>query len=327
MSKIAFQKKYARACLELDAYVATLSPADLAGPVDAAGWTIKDHIAHLADWQAGISALLRKKDRWAAMGYRPGQNAPDISFDELNAALHARHTGKSAAQVLAYFKRTRKRFDAVFSTLSSADLKRPYAWYDPAKRFVRDPSLPVSEWLDGDTWAHYPEHIGWMKQILVDDRARRIALYGSGPDLLDAALTAVPTEMWQFKPSKKDWSVHEILVHIADSESNSALRVRKALAEPGGAIMGYDQDVWAKTLDYHKQSTDDARAITRLARATTHALIKELPATAWSLTYYHPENKAQISLDRWLSNYAVHIPNHITQIQQNVAIWRKRKSS
>ncbi|WP_345319967.1 hypothetical protein [Candidatus Villigracilis proximus] len=35
--------------------------------------------------------------------------------------------------------------------------------------------------------------------------------------------------------------VHEIIIHIADSETNAAARARKLIVEPGGMLMGYDQ--------------------------------------------------------------------------------------
>src|SRR5688572_25512497 len=32
------------------------------------GWSVKDHLAHLAMWEVGMAALLRKQPRWEAMG-------------------------------------------------------------------------------------------------------------------------------------------------------------------------------------------------------------------------------------------------------------------
>ena len=67
--------------------------------------------------------------------------------------------------------------------------------------------------------------------------------------MLMSTLKDIPREMWKFKPEPKEWSVHEVLVHLADSESNAALRARKLIVEPGGALMGYDQDKWAIELE------------------------------------------------------------------------------
>lgn len=48
---------------------------------------------------------------------------------------------------------------------------------------------------------------------------QKIDLSGRGFDLLLETLKDIPHEMWKFKPEPKEWSVHEVLVHLADSES------------------------------------------------------------------------------------------------------------
>src|ERR671922_2903380 len=93
---------------------------------------------------------------------------------------------------------------------------------------------------------------GW--QMNIEERNEKIELYGKGYDMLLETLKDIPKEMWKFKPEPKEWSVHEVIVHLADSESNAALRARKLIVEPGGMLMGYDQDKWAVELDYHDQN-------------------------------------------------------------------------
>ena len=58
------------------------------------------------------------------------------------------------------------------------------------------------------------------------ERNKKIELYGKGFDLLLETLQDIPREMWKFKPQPKEWSVYEVLIHLADSESNAALRAR-----------------------------------------------------------------------------------------------------
>jgi len=90
-----------------------------------------------------------------------------------------------------------------------------------------------------------------------EERQRRIELYGNAHSLLVEALKKFPKEMWTFRPSG-GWSIHEIIVHITDSEANSFVRCRRLIAEPGSAVLGYDENVWAQALEYEEQSTDDA---------------------------------------------------------------------
>ena len=156
------------------------------------------------------------------------------------------------------------------------------------------------------------------------ERNEKIELYGRGYDLLKAALAEVPAEAMKFKPEPKEWSVHEIIVHIADSESNAALRARKLIVEPGGAIMGYDQALWADVLKYHEHSFDDALEVTRLVRKTTYELIKRLPEIVFETHWIkHPEYPEPYTFDKWIDIYSKHIPGHVEQIQNNMIAWKK----
>jgi hypothetical protein len=157
------------------------------------------------------------------------------------------------------------------------------------------------------------------------ERDEKIELYGRGHELLVAALKEVPPEAMQFKPAPNEWSVHEIIIHIADSETNAALRARKLIVEPGGTLMGYDQDAWAVELNYHEQNMDDALETTRLVRRTTYELLKRQPDEVFKHTIKHPEYDEPYTFEKWISIYSGHIPGHIEQIQNNIKIWRERQ--
>jgi hypothetical protein len=156
------------------------------------------------------------------------------------------------------------------------------------------------------------------------ERNEKIELYGRGFDLLTAALAEVPQEAMKFKPAPTEWSVHEIIIHIADSESNAALRARKLIVEPGGAIMAYDQDKWADSLNYHEHNLEDALEVTRLVRKTTYELLKKQPDEVFTHSIVHPEYDEPYTFDMWVDNYSAHIPGHVEQIKNNVLLWKKR---
>lgn len=158
------------------------------------------------------------------------------------------------------------------------------------------------------------------------ERNEKIELYGRGFDLLKAALTEIPAEAMKFKPSSTDWSVHEIIIHIADSETNAALRARKLIVEPGGSLMAYDQDKWASELNYHEHDLEDALEATHIARKTTYKLLKIVPEEVFNTHWLkHPEYEDPYTFDKWIDIYSAHIPGHIDQIQNNLKIWRAQK--
>ena len=156
------------------------------------------------------------------------------------------------------------------------------------------------------------------------ERNEKLELYGRGYDLLKAALAQVPAEAMLFKPEPKEWSVHEVIIHIADSETNAALRARKLIVEPGGTLMGYDQDKWAVELNYHEHDLEDALEATRIARKTTYRLLKTVSEEIFNTHWIkHPEMEGQYTFDKWIDIYSRHIPGHIEQIQNNVIAWKK----
>jgi len=57
------------------------------------------------------------------------------------------------------------------------------------------------------------------------------------------------------------WSVRYILHHLADSESVLSYRIRRVISEPKQVIWFYDQDAWAKRLDYSAVPLELARSI------------------------------------------------------------------
>ena len=153
-----------------------------------------------------------------------------------------------------------------------------------------------------------------------DERRQQIALYGDAYRILAAALDGFPRTMWQFRPAPDRWTIHEIVVHIADSEANSYIRCRKFIAEPGSTVLGYDEMGWATALDYHAQSADDALALFQQLRHHTYKLIQTLDAAVWAQGGHHTET-GPMTLDDWLAVYASHIPDHVAQMQAVYKDW------
>jgi len=154
-------------------------------------------------------------------------------------------------------------------------------------------------------------------------RQTKIESYGNGFDLVKKTIEDLPKELYCFKPTPADWSIHEIIVHLADAEANGYIRLRRFIAEPGSRVMAYDQDRWAKKLDYQDQNAQQALELFRLLRSTSYALLVRLPETAWTNTVQHSENGV-MTLEDWLDTYEAHVTEHVTQILNNVILWKEQ---
>lgn len=155
------------------------------------------------------------------------------------------------------------------------------------------------------------------------ERGRLIQQYADGPAKLRAALVKVPEEARKWRPLPEKWSVHEIVCHCADSETNAAMRIRYVLAEKEPVIVAYDQNAWAQTFDYHGHPLETALAAVEAARANTVALLHRLPEEAWKREGRHTES-GRYSAENWLTIYADHLESHSKQIERNLAAWRAR---
>lgn len=155
------------------------------------------------------------------------------------------------------------------------------------------------------------------------EREELIRRYAEGPVQLRAAWESVPPEARQWRPAPDKWSAHEVVVHCADSESNAALRIRYLAAEKEPLILGYDQEHWARALDYHSHPAELALATVEAVRGNTVPLLKRLPEAVWSRAGRHTESGRYTGED-WLNIYAGHVENHARQIERNLQAWRER---
>ena len=154
------------------------------------------------------------------------------------------------------------------------------------------------------------------------ERSHLIESYGEAYDMLVTALTEFPKEMWPWKPTPEKWSVHEIIIHITDSEANSYVRCRRFIAEPGSGVYGYDQDKWAIDLKYHNQSIEDNLQLFKWLRKLSYDLIKTVDDKTWeTATINHSENGI-MKFEEWLKIYEEHIPVHIKQMRRNLEEWK-----
>ena len=169
------------------------------------------------------------------------------------------------------------------------------------------------------------EKIGGGKKLIQREykftreiRQEIIESYRTGFERIKETLANCSKGTWKYKPSTLEWSIHEIIVHLADAEANGYVRMRRFIAEPGSKVMAYDQDRWAMKLDYAHQSAEEALELFGLLRSTSYTILVSLPESSWANTVQHSENGV-MTLEDWLETYESHVTEHIVQIKNNIA--------
>jgi hypothetical protein len=161
-----------------------------------------------------------------------------------------------------------------------------------------------------------------MNRMTRDERRQMLESFGRAPSLLAATLRRLPKKMWLYKPAQDRWSIHEIILHLADSEASSYVRCRHLIAEPGRSVAEFDAARWARSLGYFHQSTSEALELIRRLRKVTYQLLAAIPESVWSHTVRH-HLEGEMSLEKWMEHQERHIPHHIEQMLRNYDLWFK----
>src|SRR5437870_13827694 len=148
-----------------------------------------------------------------------------------------------------------------------------------------------------------------------EERTELIAKYKDGYNQVAAALEVFPQDSLTAHPFAGKWSAAEIVHHLADSETTSALRLRRLLVEDHPLIQGYDQDAFAARLNYNRRDIAPALDAFRCACATTAQLFDFMGDEDWRREGTHSESGAYTAED-WLTIYAAHAHNHAAQIRR-----------
>ena len=144
----------ARAALEETITRLSESELDAAGPE---GWSVKDHLAHIAAWERMIVAHLRDGSAHAVVQMDETTYAAK-TLDELNEAIYQQHKDLPPARALADFRQAHREILGLLEGMDEAAFWKPYWPDDPERR-------PVMDKVAGDTYRHYLEHRAWIQDL------------------------------------------------------------------------------------------------------------------------------------------------------------------
>jgi hypothetical protein len=148
--------------------------------------------------------------------------------------------------------------------------------------------------------------------------------FARAPEAVAEKIRSLSGEQMTYRPFPEAWTIHEHLIHLADSEINGSIRLRKILAESGVAVDVFDQEKWVASLNYHSQPAERALAVFRLLRQIALDLLREVEGDRWDSAYImHPE-RGKLTLRDWLQTYAEHAEQHLQYIERNLKKWAER---
>ena len=116
-----------------------------------------------------------------------------------------------------------------------------------------------------------------------------------------------------YAPGK--WSARFVLLHLADSESVFYERLGRVISEPKGVIWAYDQDAWARGLDYSHLPLELARGRYEATRASIIYLASVYYLKDGTRQFVHSETGVRTLKDEF-DKVVWHNEKHLEQIEK-----------
>jgi hypothetical protein len=125
------------------------------------------------------------------------------------------------------------------------------------------------------------------------------------------------------RPAPEQWSVIEILAHLADSEVVYGWRLRAVLGAPGTPIEAYDQNAWNVAGHYATRDPSECIEQFRAMRKANLSLLNSLAPEQWSHYGMHAE-RGKETVEHIVRLIAGHDLNHIQQIERILGSARRK---
>lgn len=143
---------------------------------------------------------------------------------------------------------------------------------------------------------------------------------------IEALTQSIPTEQGRWKPSPEEWSILEVLCHLADEERED-FRARVGWALNGGvdAWQPIDPQGWVTSRGYNQRELPSVLADFLAEREASLAWLGGLDAPDWTQEY--PAPWGTIRAGDFLAAWVAHDLLHLRQLTELHYAWAAAQSA
>ncbi|WP_158825626.1 YfiT family bacillithiol transferase [Mucilaginibacter lacusdianchii] len=129
------------------------------------------------------------------------------------------------------------------------------------------------------------------------------------------------TDAQQNTPYRPDgWTLKQVVHHLADSHMNALMRIKLALTEENPTIKPYSEPGWAMQADYRLPVESSLKMLEGIHQHMV-ALFESFTENEWQRTFYHPERKDTVTMQKTTAMYAWHSNHHLAHITETMKQW------
>lgn len=142
-----------------------------------------------------------------------------------------------------------------------------------------------------------------------------IEAYAMGPAAVRQAVAGLTPEELHARPGPGQWSIHEVVIHLLDSDMVSIDRMKRVIAEDNPPLLNYDESAYIARLHPDAQSLDDALTLLEVGRRQWARVLRELNDEEFARHGTHSV-RGRITLAELVELYVEHIKGHLKFIHE-----------
>ncbi len=131
-----------------------------------------------------------------------------------------------------------------------------------------------------------------------------------GGELLRQAVAGLTPQQLQAYPVPGTWSIHEVVVHMMDSDAVALDRMKRVIAEDLPLLLGYNESKFVRRLHPHLQPVEHAIDAFDLGRKLLAITLKQLRDEDFDRAGIHNE-AGRKTLGEFVELYVDHLDHHL----------------
>jgi uncharacterized damage-inducible protein DinB len=150
------------------------------------------------------------------------------------------------------------------------------------------------------------------------DHSKLIDDYERGPAILRRAVAGLTQEQLDAHPVAGNWSIREVVCHLADAEVLYVERMKRVLVEDDPPLMNAVPDQFVPKLVSADRSIDGELDLIEAARKHMTPILRNLKSEEFQRTGRHSTD-GPLTLETLLKRITDHVPHHVKFIDEKRA--------
>ncbi len=132
---------------------------------------------------------------------------------------------------------------------------------------------------------------------------------------LKQAIEGLPENQLKWKASPEQWSVTEVLSHLADHNIVVSFRIRELLSGSAAPLPAFRQDPWVSSARANESSADDILDVFRALLVFNSRLFRRLTGEEWGKSGVNVKGET-VTLQQAVQAFIDHVQTHLRQIER-----------